>query len=220
MEELKSTEVLDREILEDARLRAHKILINAEDTLEAQVKDWDNRIQTALDSIRKNYSERSEKIEEEIFARLPLDQRRLRSEMAEKLILKAMEDFLHSLPRDKLLSVLERELMGRLRSWTGNRVQTTLENVAALRIGKILESVTAHYSNLSQAEAEAILKKVPESENWEIKEDSNVQGFPSITINTQSMKINASVRTAAAAILKARRAELASALLSDGVLND
>ena len=220
MEELKSTEVLDKEILEDARLKAHKILLSADDALEAQVQDWDKRIETAINSIRQNYAERSEKIEEEIFARLPLDQRRLRSETAEKLILKAMEDFLHSLPREKLLSVLERELMGRLRSWTGNRVQTTLENVAALRIGKILESVTAHYSNLSLAEAEAILKKVPESESWELKEDGDVHGFPSITINTQSMKINASVRTAAAAILKARRAELASALLSDGVLND
>jgi len=208
MEELKSTEVLDREILEDARDKAYKIILSTEETLKAQSMDWDIKLKNALDAARKNYEERSEKIEGEIFARLPLDQRRMRSEAAEKLLLKAMDDFLHDLPREKLLLILEKELIGRLKSWAGNRTET------------ISEIVSASYSNISSSEAELLFKKIPESVSWEIKEDSAFHKFPSITIDTLSMKINASVETAAAAILKAKRAELASALLSSGVLND
>ena len=208
MEELKSTEALDREILEDAREKALKIVLSTEETIKAHNLNWDKKLESALDSARKGYDERSLKIEGEIFARLPLDQKRRRSEAAENILLKAMDDFLRSLPRDKLLLILEKELLGRLKSWAGGGMEIIKENVSV------------RYSNMDSSEAELILRKIPDSGNWEIKKDSVFHEFPSITINTPSMKINASVETAAAAILKAKRAELASALLSDGVLND
>jgi len=227
MEELKNTDVLDREILEDAREKAAKILSDCRDNLVKQKEDWDKKLEMELLSIREHYSVQSENVSLEIFARLPVDQRRMRSEASEKLLLKAMDDFLHSLPREKLLLILERELVGRLRSWAGNREET------------ILEIVTAEFSGMSREEAEAVLRKIPESGNWEIRQEAEAASafaaagaspnaaarsiaanFPSITINTQSMKINASVKSAAAAILKAKRAELSSSLLGEGVLND
>ena len=51
MEELRSTEVLDREILEDARKKAQKILKTAEDAHAAQAQDWDKKINGAVESI-------------------------------------------------------------------------------------------------------------------------------------------------------------------------
>ena len=63
MEELKSTELLDREILEDARKKAHKILNTAGDSLGAQTRDWDEKIRSALASIGKSYAEKTKKIE-------------------------------------------------------------------------------------------------------------------------------------------------------------
>ena len=114
MEELRSTEVLDREILEDARKKAYRVLKTADDNLTAQTQDWDKKIQDAVDSIRQTYEDRTRKSTEEILARFPLDKRRLRSETSEAFLTKAMGEFLRSLSREKLLSILEGELSRRL----------------------------------------------------------------------------------------------------------
>ena len=119
MEELKSTEALNREILEDARKKAHEILTSADNSLRSQKQEWDGKLKAALDSVENSYAKRTEKAREEIFARLPLDKRRLRSETSERLLLKAMDDFLGSLSREELLSILEMELDGRLKEWAG-----------------------------------------------------------------------------------------------------
>ena len=207
MEELRSTEALDREILEDARKRAHEILLSAEDTLGSQTREWDGRIRTALDNLNKSYEERTKKIEEEVFARLPLDKRRLRSEAAEITLNKAMDGFLHSLTREKLLLILNRELSGRLRSWAGNRE------------GIVLKAVV-RYSNLSLSEVEVMLEKAPFNGEWDINEDTAIYEYPAISISTPTMKINATVETAAAAQLMRHRAELSASLLGEEVLND
>ena len=212
MEELRSTELLDREILEDARKKAYKILKTAEDSLGAQTRDWDEKLRSALDSIGKSYAERTKKIEEEIFARLSLDKRRLRSETAEGLLLKAMDGFLRSLTREKLLLILERELAEGLKDWTVNRE------------GEVFQ-IEVRYSGLNLSEVKETLKRVglpnfSAPAGWEIKEDGIIHKFPLIVIHTQTMKISASVEAAVSSLLKDNRAELALALLGEGVLND
>ena len=214
MEELKSTEVLNREILEDARKKAHEILKAADNALKNQTQEWDEKLKTALDSVRKNYAERAKKTEEEIFARLPLDKRRLRSETAERSLLKAMDDFLGSLTHDDLLFILERELAGRLEEWAGKDIE------ALSIIGDKNLSADVLYSGLSIAETRDMLKRVSLTGNIKIHEDKTVHKFPSIKIDTGTMRMRASVKTASAALLKSERAELAAALLGEGVLND
>ena len=217
MEELRSTEALDREILEDARRKAFRILKTADDNLAAQTKDWDKKIQKSVNSLRKTYEDRAKKSAGEILARFPLDKRRLRSETAEGFLTRAMDDFLRSLSREKLLSILEAELLTRLKfcadEWGGEKPEF-------------------RYSGLKPAEARGILKNVlgakksgldalpRKPEDWIMKEDGAVHKFPWLVINTQSQKISASVEDAAEALIKDNRAELAAALLGGGVLND
>ena len=234
MEELRTTEVLDREILEDARKKAAKILKNADDTLATQDRDWEKKIQDAVQSIGNVYAERTKRETDEILARLPLDKRRLRTERAESLLHNAINDFLRGLRRETLLSILERELLERFGDWAGREKGTPA-----------MPAAQVSYSGLSLSETRDLLKRVinklggksanftPEKtivENWELKEGlsenktsgdkSGAQGFPSIVINTQSLKIIASVEEAAGNLLEEKRAELAAALLGEGVLND
>ena len=219
MEELVSTEALDQEILEDARNKASRILKTADGALEAQCRDWETKIQKDLAEIRNSYAERTKKGKEEIFARLPLDKRRLRSETVENFLVKAMGDFLRSLSREALLSVLIEELSQRLNA-----------SIDELAVGLGLKPV-ALYSGLSLSEVHGVLEKLRgeihidflsavRCEEWDYREDSYVHEFPSIVIDTQSIKISASVEDVAGALLKEKRAELASALLGEGVLND
>ena len=199
MEELKSTETLDREILEDARKKALRILKTAEETLTSQGRSWEKKTKETLETIRKIYAERIKKQEEEILARLPLDKRRLRSKISDGFIANAMTSFLHSIKREQLLSILEKDISEHLRASVIDE-----ENIPMVT-----------YSGLSLAEARNILKK-----DWTFIEDKIAREFPSIIINTENMKITASVETAAANLLKDKRAELAQALLGEGVLND
>jgi len=114
MEELRTTEVLGNEILEDARKKAQKILKTAEDTLATQDRDWERKLKRSTDSIRKTYADKIKKTNDEIQARLPLDKRRLRSETTEGFLVKAIDAFLRTLSREKLLFILEKELKARL----------------------------------------------------------------------------------------------------------
>jgi len=205
MEELRSTEVLAREILEDAHRKANKILKSAEESQESQARDWEKRTLEAINSIRKSYEDRIKKDSDEIFLRLPLDKRRLRSEAAENYLVKAMDDFLRSLPRETLLSVLERELT---------------EHLGGSNEDLALSDAEISYSGLSLPETRELLAKVYVMGNLKFREDPNSHQFPWIVIYTRTARIFASVEKAAAALLKNKRAELASALLGDGVLND
>jgi len=205
MEELKSTEVLEHEILEDARKKAAKILKTADDTLNQQKRDWDKKLADDLETIRKTYMDRMKKTKEDIFARLPLDKRRLRLKTYEEFLSAAINDFLSGIDRKGLLSVLERELLKRLGAVAGDPA---------------LNAVVS-YSGLSLSEVRSILKKSSVSYDWKFQEDTIPHStfhiphssLPMIVIDTEAFRLTASVEAAAAALLKDYREELAIALL-------
>ena len=219
MEELHSPEILDREILEDARKKAVKILKNADDNVESQTRKWEKKTQKAIDKIRTAYEQRKTKIEEEILARNPMDKRRARSEIMDFFLRDSMDSFLINLNRDKVLLILERELEKRLEQcWA-----------EILSSGK-QEEVQVIFSSMNNEETEIILKKVLENDkinfsknkvNWvKVENKTSFSSFPAIIINTPSVKITASVEKAATELLKDKRAELISALLGKKALDD
>jgi vacuolar-type H+-ATPase subunit E/Vma4 len=206
MEELQSTEVLDKEILEDARKKAQRILKTADETISAAEASWEKKIKKALTEIRKKYAGRKEKTQEEIMAHLPLDKRRVRSQKVEGLLRSAMDGYLGSLSREKLLSLLEGEL--------------------SKRAGELLSpSFRAAYRALSDAELETMLKKVfPQAQWTTVPEYSfhNLPGvLPAIVVDAPDVRITASVDTLTESLLRDKRAELVAALLGQGeALND
>ena len=53
MEELQSTEILEREILEDARKKAMRILKTADDTIRAKTAEWEKKTADAVAELEK-----------------------------------------------------------------------------------------------------------------------------------------------------------------------
>ena len=143
MEELHSTEVLDREILEDARKKAHKLLKNAEDTIGREDAAWEKKAQEAVSALREVCQGRLDKVREEIMARLPLDKRRSRSETTEGLLRGALDEFLRGLSREDLLWILVEKLGQRLARAPEFRGEETL----------------AYYENMEEAEVERVLRE-------------------------------------------------------------
>jgi vacuolar-type H+-ATPase subunit H len=208
MEELQSTDVLDKEILEDARKKARRILKTADETVAVSGEKWETQTRQALDTIRQTYAQRTQKSREEIMARLPLDKRRIYSEKVETLLHSAMGEYLGGLPREKLLSLLETELR--------------------LRAGELPEPgagsppVSVGCRALSEAELTALLSgSVPET-RWILREDFSFHAlpgtFPAIVVDAPSVRITASLDALAESLLEDSRAELVAALLGPSAL--
>lgn len=217
MEELSSTEVLDREILEDARKKAFKILKTADDNVSTQVKRWEKKTQKAIAGIRETYRERTAVMRTEILARDPLDKRRLRSETADFFLRQAMDEFLQSLKHADMIEILERELQEKLMQCSQEEIRQDEEpEIICLNLGKD-EAGGMLQRILGGRGAEKNLH----FRNWHISEKKDPAAvFPAIVINTENLKITASVDNAAKKLLSDKRAELASTLLGEGALND
>jgi hypothetical protein len=222
MEELQSTEVLDREILEDARRKAFRILKTADDTVKSNAAVWEKKIAASLAELDKRYAERRRRASEEIMARLPLDKRRAESEKIEALLSKALDFWYAARSRDQVLGILEEELRRRLKDCPefGN------------------QPFRAAFYRLESGEGEALLKKTIPNGKWElnttglnaggaagasstgagaaIKASGVLSGeYPELVLDSAPVRITASINMMAAEILANCRAELTRALIGD-----
>jgi len=217
MEELRTTEVLDKEILEDARKKAFKILGTADENVKTQNGNWETKTRNAVAEIRKTYENRTRQTTEEILARGPLDKRRMRSQTSEMFLRQAMDEFLRSLKHQDMIDILEHELEKELLMCINGEISPD-------------EKPDLVCSNLEEAEADNLIRRILAKPGfkgtsffgkWQIKKAANaLYSFPAIIINTQDLRITASVEDAAARLLEEKRAELVTSLLGEGALND
>ena len=77
MEELRSTEILDKEIQEDARKKADKIVKNSQIEAQNILDSVDGRIEVARQEKEKFYAEKLTRFERDTNASLPLEKQRL-----------------------------------------------------------------------------------------------------------------------------------------------
>lgn len=195
MEELQSTEILDREILEDARKKALRILKTADETIAAKTAEWDKKTAEAIDTLEKKYGEQKKLAADKIMARLPIDKLRAKVERIEALLQEAVEDWYKSNSRRKILELLTKEL--------SNRLKICKEIPAAKK--------SAYYSGLDKKEAETVLKAV--NIDAQLREISSVSHYPQITLEMENTRIIASIQAIIDQLLHDKREELVEALV-------
>ncbi|MDR1637264.1 MAG: hypothetical protein LBR93_07985 [Treponema sp.] len=235
MEELQSTEVLDREILEDARKKAFRILKGVDDLVKANSDGWEKKTRDAIAELERHYADRRQETVVEILARLPLDMRRIWSEKVEGFLNLAVEGWFESLSREQALAVLDRELDYRLAG---------CPEFAAAR------TIQVWFSGLDQAEAGSLVKKhlpnaalvfegSPEDAGGSIPAGDRVNSagaagipapekslaasggqehYPELILDVSAIRLTASIREAVDFLLLKKRAELIEALLGPEAL--
>jgi hypothetical protein len=213
MEELHSTEVLDKEILEDARRKARRILKTADETAAAGTKKWERKTEISLKEVRDRYETRLEANRSEIMARLPLDKRRTRLAKIEAFLKDAVDSYLAGLPRPRLLGLMEKELKKRadeLEHGQGDSSSAIFEGTALVR-------------GLAGEELTELLKRTFPGGKWTItgRENRHIAPgiFPALALDTPAARISVSVDAAIGTLLQDKRAELAAALLGEGALD-
>jgi len=110
MEELRSTEILDKEIEADARKKAEKILKNADSECERILSDVSNRIKKASEEKDLYYKNKINDFEKNINAALPLEKERFLVKFYADSVSSAFNDYLKNLTTEKRLSLIEKSI--------------------------------------------------------------------------------------------------------------
>jgi V/A-type H+/Na+-transporting ATPase subunit E len=203
MEELQSTEILDREILEDARKKVVRILKTCEDTINAQTAEWEKKTLANIDELDKKYKEQRETAAAKIMARLPIDKHRVKIEKIENLLNSAVETWFKNLSRRRILELLAEELAKRL---------TLCEDFSKAA------KIQAYINGIDRNEAETVFKKLKLT--CEINETPNVSRYPSITIETGEIRIITGIEKTVDFLLQEKRAELVEALMDPAFIEE
>jgi hypothetical protein len=224
MEEIQSTEVLDREILEDARRKAFRIIKTADDTVRANTLAWEKKTAQAVEDLKARFEERRNKSSEEIMARLPLDKRRAESEKIEALVVQALDAWYGAQSRERILGFLEDELR--------------LLLADCPEFGAVRQSVKAMFYKISVEEGEALLARVLPPGSWKtVGYNLSVEGaasasstgagaairasgvlsgkYPELVLDSPGLRITASINILASSLLADYRAELTAALIGE-----
>ena len=201
MEELQSTEILDREILEDARKKAQRILKSADDAARAESANWEKKTTAALDEMRKKYAQQGVLATQEIMTLLPIDQRRAKAKKIEELLNEAVGNWFASLSRKSVLALLQQELEQRIGLCDG-----------LAGTGKA-QGIRATIHKLDRTEAQAILRAVLPGRSCTIEETYSASPYPELVLETHDARIYASIGKTVDFFLNERRAELVEALI-------
>ena len=204
MEELQTTEILEHEILEDARKKAARILKTADDSINAKTAEWDKKTAQTIDEINKKFNEQNELTTEKIMARLPVDKLRIKIEKIENLLRVAEDDWYKSLSREKIIDLLSKEFSIRF-ALCRDTIKDAKKNI--------------YFSYIDHKEAEIITKNAGLTSD--IEWYSVVKGnYPSITLEAKNIRIIASIQTIIDSLLLEKREELTEALVGRSFMGD
>ncbi|QNL97133.1 hypothetical protein [Treponema sp. Marseille-Q4132] len=140
MEELRSTEVLDKEIETDARKKAERILAKADSDGKALVADVAHRIEKFTEEKTAEYQKKTENYRADRDAVVPLEKERFLVSFIESAIVKAIDSYLDALGEEKRIALA-------VRRWN------TYKSVVAS------QKVNAFVFGFDAARAETALKK-------------------------------------------------------------
>ncbi|WP_407428843.1 hypothetical protein [Treponema sp.] len=110
MEELRSTEILDKEIEADARKKAQKILTRADEECKTILENVAFRIEEASKKKEAYYSEKLSQAEKSVEEAFPLEKGRFLVSFYSESVSKAFNEYLENLGEEKRLSLAEKKL--------------------------------------------------------------------------------------------------------------
>jgi V/A-type H+-transporting ATPase subunit E len=108
MEELRSTEILDKEILEDARKKAQRVLAKSEKDAQKVLDGVSDRVETALAEKTSVYDKKYNRFREDLESALPLEQKRFLVSFEDTAVTNAISLYIESLTNEKQLFIIEK----------------------------------------------------------------------------------------------------------------
>jgi V/A-type H+-transporting ATPase subunit E len=201
MEELRSTEILDQEIREDARRKAEKILKDAERDCAAIASEASVRIAELRAAKESETKTRVESYRRDAESRLPLDKERRLVSFIDSSVNAALEEWFRGIGPERRLA-LYGALLARYRpTLDEKRVRVSCSGYATDAARSIVEGTLGKGSILSVAELDG-----PEAARVRLSDGLLVEA------EDRSLSFRATREELTRSILEDRRQELAEAL--------
>ncbi len=105
MEELRSTEILDREIQDDARRKAEKILKDGEKEAGRILDDVSLRIETIREEKRREYERMAESYRADTGSAIPLEKQRRIVSFVDTAVMNALADWFEGIRHERRLKI-------------------------------------------------------------------------------------------------------------------
>jgi len=157
MEEIKTSEKLEQEILEDARKKAERILKSAEKSILEIEGEWKKKEEAFLSASKQELEERKRRIQREISATLPLESKRMELRILNEKFEDFLQKFFERLSEEEFVSL----------------VRTRLSQVGSFFQGK---SLFLTYNGLKQAEP-LVQSALPGARILQVKEGEPSRGL-------------------------------------------
>jgi V/A-type H+-transporting ATPase subunit E len=206
MEVLKTSETLEKQILEDARKKASRVLEGAEREIASIRAEWEAKADKEKQRLEAECDAKIAALRREIASSLPLDFMRTRLASIERTLSGALAEVFNGMPDEELARVIGL-LLGRAASaFRGARLVVTCEGLPSELAGRIVrESIR-----------DAVVEKVT-AEPSSQPGGANPSGLPrkGIIVATTDgrVRFRGTVKEIAAILMEERREELVTALL-------
>lgn len=137
MEEIKGTEALEREILDDASKKADKIVRKAKDDAEKLKQNSAGALEKKIAELESQKLGKSSRMEKEIMSKLPLEKTRLRARFLDDSLQASMRQFLDSLDETELGAWCLAELKKRSSLLAGKRLGIRYKGIDSASLREI-----------------------------------------------------------------------------------
>lgn len=151
MEELRSIEVLDKEIQADARKKAEKILEKAEVDCNLLLAGVDELVEKSKTEILKKNDAKIAAFEKDQAAALPLEKERFKVSFIQTAINKAFDDYFKKLSDEKILEILLKKAESYAASLNSQKLNAAFYGFSEQSVKKIIGK---SFSVLSYTETE------------------------------------------------------------------
>lgn len=154
MEELRSTEILDKEIQVSARKKAERILAKADEDCKVLENSVFERVEKAKNEVEALFAHKLDAIKKDSEASIPLEKQRLLVSFIQNEIVKHINEYLVSLGEDKRIELVLKkssDVFNRLEEGTKinafvygfdlNKTEKVLKKLLGAKLSKVEETV-------------------------------------------------------------------------------
>lgn len=131
MEEIRGTEALEREILDDSARKAERLVRKAREDAERIRQSSAADLEARIGDLRKKHLDRMSEAQRERISRQPLEKTRLKAAFVDRVLREALASYLASLDDSAMGSWCTAELAARAALFAGSRVELRHRGVSA-----------------------------------------------------------------------------------------
>ena len=170
MEELRSAEVLDKEIRADSMKKAEKILLKADTTVKSLLNGLDTRIEKAKSDAQKEFSNQLLLFEKNATASLPLEKERRLVAFIHNSLIDAMNVYFDSIGEKRRFSIIEKLTEQCKESLVGKKIDVLVVGFNIKNVKKMLEKIFGQENICSCKTADVVLFSDETVDGFSIRE--------------------------------------------------